>query len=204
MDDLILAIDLGKFNSVCRWYEPASKAATFRLPARRHGEVSQARFPTSSALPSGEEGAAGQKPDQGHSRLILRRRAPAARFVPCVSLRSIRSKSRVCGETLKRRAAGPACNLPVAARTPGSSAATSSPAQCRYPPAPLPGLPGCRGLPACVCAKLPGRNATHLVPVWPLVPVLPWIGLPPQNVTPVESKRSPFAGTTRKMACQYR
>ena len=67
MDDLILAIDLGKFNSVCRWYEPASKAATFRLPARRHGEVSQARFPTSSALPSGEEGAAGQKPDQGHS-----------------------------------------------------------------------------------------------------------------------------------------
>ena len=30
MDDPILAIDLGKFNSVCCWYEPASKAATFR------------------------------------------------------------------------------------------------------------------------------------------------------------------------------
>jgi transposase len=30
MDGLILAIDLGKFNSVCCWYDTATKAATFR------------------------------------------------------------------------------------------------------------------------------------------------------------------------------
>jgi transposase len=30
MDGLILAIDLGRFNSVLCWYDPASKAATFR------------------------------------------------------------------------------------------------------------------------------------------------------------------------------
>jgi transposase len=30
MDGLILAIDLGKFNSLCCWYDPATKAATFR------------------------------------------------------------------------------------------------------------------------------------------------------------------------------
>ena len=35
MDDPILAIDLGKSNSVCCWYEPASKGATFRSLARK-------------------------------------------------------------------------------------------------------------------------------------------------------------------------
>lgn len=30
MDGLILAIDLGKFNSVCCWYDTATKSATFR------------------------------------------------------------------------------------------------------------------------------------------------------------------------------
>ncbi len=30
MDGLILAVDLGKFNSVCCWYDTATKAATFR------------------------------------------------------------------------------------------------------------------------------------------------------------------------------
>ena len=30
MDGLILAIDLGKFNSVCCWYATTTKAATFR------------------------------------------------------------------------------------------------------------------------------------------------------------------------------
>ena len=33
MDGLILAIDLGKFNSMCCWYDPAKKATTFR-PAK--------------------------------------------------------------------------------------------------------------------------------------------------------------------------
>ena len=36
MDGLILAIDLGKFNSVCCWYDPpATKSATFQQ-AWRH------------------------------------------------------------------------------------------------------------------------------------------------------------------------
>src|SRR5262249_28406814 len=30
MDGLILAIDLGKFNSVCCWYDTATKSTTFR------------------------------------------------------------------------------------------------------------------------------------------------------------------------------
>src|SRR5262245_23769537 len=30
MDRLILAVDLGRFNSVCCWYPPAARAATFR------------------------------------------------------------------------------------------------------------------------------------------------------------------------------
>jgi hypothetical protein len=30
MDGLILAIDLGKFNSVCCWYDTSTKSATFR------------------------------------------------------------------------------------------------------------------------------------------------------------------------------
>ena len=30
MDGLILAIDLGKFNSVCCWYDTATKSATFQ------------------------------------------------------------------------------------------------------------------------------------------------------------------------------
>jgi transposase len=39
MDDLILAIDLGKFNSVCCWYEPATKAATFRAMRTTQAEL---------------------------------------------------------------------------------------------------------------------------------------------------------------------
>ena len=35
MDGLILAIDLGKFNSVCCWYDTATKSATFQQ-AWRH------------------------------------------------------------------------------------------------------------------------------------------------------------------------
>jgi transposase len=35
----ILAIDLGRFNSVCCWYEPASKAATFRTVATTPADV---------------------------------------------------------------------------------------------------------------------------------------------------------------------
>jgi len=30
MDGLILAIDLGKFNSMCCWYDPGTKATMFR------------------------------------------------------------------------------------------------------------------------------------------------------------------------------
>jgi transposase len=33
MDDPILAIDLGRFNSVCCWYEPVTRAASFRTVA---------------------------------------------------------------------------------------------------------------------------------------------------------------------------
>jgi len=42
MDDPILAIDLGKFNSVCCWYEPASKAATFRSARTTRAELERA------------------------------------------------------------------------------------------------------------------------------------------------------------------
>jgi len=39
MDGLILAIDLGKFNSVCCWYDTATKSATFRQVRTTRAEL---------------------------------------------------------------------------------------------------------------------------------------------------------------------
>src|SRR6516165_5775814 len=52
MDDPILAIDLGKFNSVCCWYEPASKAATFRSTRTTRAELEREmrRLPVSCVV----------------------------------------------------------------------------------------------------------------------------------------------------------
>ena len=55
MSDTILAIDLGKFNSVLCWYEPATRATAFRTakttpadldrePTRREGKRCQDPF----------------------------------------------------------------------------------------------------------------------------------------------------------------
>src|SRR3954467_5515931 len=42
MDGLILAVDLGRFNSVLCWYEPASKAAAFRTTPTTPAEFRRA------------------------------------------------------------------------------------------------------------------------------------------------------------------
>ena len=39
MDTTILALDLGKFNSVLCWYEPGTRAATFRTVRTGHAEL---------------------------------------------------------------------------------------------------------------------------------------------------------------------
>jgi transposase len=44
MDRLILAIDLGRFNSVCCWYDAESKAATFRTAATTPADLRRELF----------------------------------------------------------------------------------------------------------------------------------------------------------------
>ena len=41
MSSTILAIDLGKFNSVLCWYEPATRGAAFRTVRTAHEELRQ-------------------------------------------------------------------------------------------------------------------------------------------------------------------
>jgi hypothetical protein len=172
------------------------------------GRISETfrRSPAGSQSRLVEPGRAARRGDQGHSRLILRRKSPAARFFRCVSLRSIRSKSRVCGETLKRRASGPACNLPVAARTPGSLGSDVQPrhrlgtpactpagpaetpgvvsvcvcktarAQCNS--CPVCGLSGVQRVPEERCQWCHSCQFCHRVQVWPVWPVWPKVCIP--------------------------
>ena len=44
MDDLILAIDLGKFNSVCCWYDTENKSATFRHAKTTRAVIRRERY----------------------------------------------------------------------------------------------------------------------------------------------------------------
>jgi hypothetical protein len=57
MDGLILAIDLGKFNSVCCWYDAAIKSATFRQAKTTRADLFLSPSPGSAGEGPGGEGA---------------------------------------------------------------------------------------------------------------------------------------------------
>jgi len=92
MDGLILAIDLGKFNSVCCWYDFATKSTTFR-----HAKTTLAEL-----FPFSPPGFAGEGPGV---RVFAFARLPRDELPRC-------RRRSTCSPSLRRRTDGPGESVP--------------------------------------------------------------------------------------------